>query len=466
MPSTRVLVLDNGERGPKGDPGAPGGGTPGQGVPTGGTTGQALVKNSSTNYDTSWQTISGGLGSVASTDITDSTTVGRAVLTAANAAAARSAIGAAPTDAATTSASGLVELATDTEATTGTDTVRAVTPHGLAATIAALRADDSLIQTTVTENTGLIRRQGTSGAFVSLTDASNTIVMGVDRTGAFVINGIQTKLLIPWQEGGPDLTVGGTKPIPPGMMPLFMLTSLSNLPSWATGLAAVVLVATPAGGEVIVGKFYGSGIADNHALVAGDGGTSGDTTVTSISGAGSITVQTDEGTVNPAVQIVTSANAVQAVYGDGTAVGTSTTRSISFKIKTPSAFSAAFAIMSLQSTGTLQARVSISASGAPRMVDSAAATVVTGPTAMSVSTWYHFLYQVTQNGTSSVARLRVWPAGHAPLDTPFYDSGNQTFSGGTNHNQIAFGTAGSGTVNYFWAKARWNNDATSYLSEG
>ncbi len=38
-------------------------GPPGQGVPTGGTTGQALVKASSTNFDTNWQTISGGGGS-------------------------------------------------------------------------------------------------------------------------------------------------------------------------------------------------------------------------------------------------------------------------------------------------------------------------------------------------------------------------------------------------------------------
>lgn len=56
--------------------------------------------------------------------------------TAENAQAAAAAVGAALVDASTTVA-GLVELATTTEATTGTDTARAVTPAGLAAAIAA-----------------------------------------------------------------------------------------------------------------------------------------------------------------------------------------------------------------------------------------------------------------------------------------------------------------------------------------
>ena len=58
---------DTGATGPKGDIGATGAkgatgatgaqGPAGPGVPTGGTTGQVLVKNSSTNYDAIWQTI-------------------------------------------------------------------------------------------------------------------------------------------------------------------------------------------------------------------------------------------------------------------------------------------------------------------------------------------------------------------------------------------------------------------------
>lgn len=77
--------------------------------------------------------------------IADSTSVGRQVLTAASAAEARTAIDAQAAGAyltsvpdATTSTKGAVELATTTEATAGTDTVRAVTPAGLKAAVDAL----------------------------------------------------------------------------------------------------------------------------------------------------------------------------------------------------------------------------------------------------------------------------------------------------------------------------------------
>ncbi|MBK7822808.1 MAG: hypothetical protein IPJ61_17530 [Tessaracoccus sp.] len=63
-------------------------------------------------------------------DLSDSTTVGRSVLTATSAASARSAIGVVD---ATVSAKGLVELATTAETQDGTDTARAVTPAGMAA---------------------------------------------------------------------------------------------------------------------------------------------------------------------------------------------------------------------------------------------------------------------------------------------------------------------------------------------
>ncbi len=68
----QLLIQTNGEAtlltagmpgpaGVKGDTGATGAtgltGATGVGIPTGGTTGQALLKNSSTNYDTAWQTI-------------------------------------------------------------------------------------------------------------------------------------------------------------------------------------------------------------------------------------------------------------------------------------------------------------------------------------------------------------------------------------------------------------------------
>lgn len=59
--------------GSTGPPGAPG--APGQGVPTGGSTGQALTKNSNTDFDTEWSTVSGG-GPTALDDLTDVSTFG------------------------------------------------------------------------------------------------------------------------------------------------------------------------------------------------------------------------------------------------------------------------------------------------------------------------------------------------------------------------------------------------------
>ena len=51
----------SGTPGTNGQAGATGAtGTPGQGVPTGGTTGQVLAKNSGTNFDAGWVTVSGG----------------------------------------------------------------------------------------------------------------------------------------------------------------------------------------------------------------------------------------------------------------------------------------------------------------------------------------------------------------------------------------------------------------------
>jgi hypothetical protein len=73
-----------------------------------------------------------GTGSVASADITDATTIGKAAITAENAAALTALL-----SAATATTKGIVELATTAEATAGTDTTRAVTPAGLAAAVAA-----------------------------------------------------------------------------------------------------------------------------------------------------------------------------------------------------------------------------------------------------------------------------------------------------------------------------------------
>lgn len=67
--------------------------------------------------------------------LVDFTATGRGVVAAASSAALTALI-----DAATATASGIVELATSAEALTGTDTVRAVTPAGLQAKIDALVA--------------------------------------------------------------------------------------------------------------------------------------------------------------------------------------------------------------------------------------------------------------------------------------------------------------------------------------
>lgn len=105
--------------GPQGDPGPAGrDGAPGVGVPAGGTAGQVLAKSSSTDYATGWVTPlaigttsttalrgdarAADVGAAAASHthtasaISDSTTTGRAVLTATDAAAARTATGAAP----------------------------------------------------------------------------------------------------------------------------------------------------------------------------------------------------------------------------------------------------------------------------------------------------------------------------------------------------------------------------------
>ena len=120
---------------------------------TGATTGQVLTFDGS-----EWSPDAPSAGTVTSTSISDSTATGRAVLTAADAATARGAIGAGTSNlvigttagtaaegnrAASTTAIGMVELATNTEATTGTDTTRAVTPAGVKAVVDALSIPDS-----------------------------------------------------------------------------------------------------------------------------------------------------------------------------------------------------------------------------------------------------------------------------------------------------------------------------------
>jgi hypothetical protein len=76
-----------GEPGPTGPQGPAGAdGSDGQGVPVGGTANQYLKKTDGTDYNTEWATLNAAA-------ISDSTATGQALLTAANAATARTAIG-------------------------------------------------------------------------------------------------------------------------------------------------------------------------------------------------------------------------------------------------------------------------------------------------------------------------------------------------------------------------------------
>jgi hypothetical protein len=391
------------------------------------------------------------------------------------AADARTAIGAqdaatavTDSDTATTTVAGIVELATTSEATTGTDTVRAVTPAGVKAVTDALVASDTLVQTSLTENTGIERTSGTSGPLVSLKDGTGTIMLGIDRSGNLVINGTNQRMCFFWQTGDPDPTVGGTKSLPPGVSPVVSLATIGDLPSWMTGKKGLVLVNSGGGGsEVVVGKFYASGIADNTTLTTGSGGGSGDTTVSSVTGTGTASAQTDEGTVNPAIQFTTSSTSRQLVFSDGTAVGTASQRTVSFLLKTPSSFTTT-GIVQLLLSGTLEARLTLTGTGALRLVDSASSTVYTSGTNLSPSTWYHVLYQVVQGaGATGTARVRCWPRGNAQTDTPTIDSSTVTgLTLGTTHDSIGFGPQISSTLTLYMANLRWNNDATSYLGNG
>lgn len=479
MPSARIGIVDQGVRGPKGDkgdPGSPGGGTPGQGVPTGGTTEQILSKVDATDYHTHWvdKPSGGGAGSWAAIEALGDFPA--AIAAGSSAAAARTAIGAqdastavTDSDVATTTAAGIVELAQHTDVTTGTDDAKAVTSAGVKAATDALVASDTLLQTDTAQNTGLERKEGTSGPVWSVLDSTGSYVaLGMDRTASLVVNGTQQKLCFAWSPGDPDPTVGGTRALPAGAMPVIDLTDIADLPSWVSGYRAIVQVASAGDVEVIQGQFYGHGLADNHAITTGDGGSGGDTTVSTVNGTGSITAQTDEGTVNPAIQVLTSATTRALEFNDGTAVGTRSQRTYSLLLKTPSSFGVATAFFEWLLGTTLCGRLSFSASGALRVSDSAATAQWTAPTVMTASTWYHVLVQITQGaGATGTVRVRAWARGNAPTDTPLWDSGViGAINVGATHDTLWAGTAASGTENFFMANLRWNDDATSYLGSG
>lgn len=446
----------------------------GSGVPTPTGDGKVLTATGSSDGDFDWENPTGGVSSWA--DIVALGDFPAAIGAGASASAARTAIGAqaastaiTTSDTATTSEAGIVELAAHSDVTTGTDDTKAVTSGGVKAATDALVASDTLVQTDTGQNTGLERKEGTTGPVWSVLDSTGAYVaLGIDRTGSLVVNGTQQKLGMPWQEGGTDPTVGGTKALPAGVMPIFMLTDIDNLPSWASGYQGIILVASAGDEEVVTGQFYGNGLSNGHALAVSDGGTGGDTTVSALNGTGAMTAQTDEGTVSPAIKVVTSATTKAAEFNNGTAVGTASQRTISLLLKTPASFSAATAFMQWLLGSTLGGRISFTSTGALRISDSTPTTQWTASSPLSVSTWYHVLITVTQGaGSTGIVRVRAWARGNTPTDTPLFDSGNiGSINVGASHDTLWFGTAASGTVTYYWANARWNEDATSYLGNG
>ena len=94
---------------------------------------------------------------------------------------------------ASTTVSGVVELATVTEATTGTDTTRAVTPAGLAAAVAAVEGLGAGNHKTVLIGNGTLTTITATHSF-GLTDANKVMVQLVEvATGATVFAEVNTR---------------------------------------------------------------------------------------------------------------------------------------------------------------------------------------------------------------------------------------------------------------------------------
>lgn len=135
----------------------PGVGAAGVGVPVGGSTGQVLAKNSATDYDTEWVSASGVGDLLAANNLSDVASASTALSNLGGVPTARTISTTAPltgggdlsanrtlaVSAASSTAAGVVELATDAETITGTDTARAVTPANVAAAYVAKSLADA-----------------------------------------------------------------------------------------------------------------------------------------------------------------------------------------------------------------------------------------------------------------------------------------------------------------------------------
>lgn len=156
-------------------------GADGEGVPVGGTTGQVLAKTSDTDFDTEWVDQTGGTSSVASDDITDATTVGKAVLTASDAATARTAIGAGTSSLAlgttsTTALAGDTAIPDSPDDIGAVPTTRTVNSKALSADITLSASDVSAVPTTRTVNSKALSADITlSASDVSAVPTTRTV---------------------------------------------------------------------------------------------------------------------------------------------------------------------------------------------------------------------------------------------------------------------------------------------------
>jgi hypothetical protein len=117
------------------------------------------------------------------------TTYGRALLTLANSAALTAAV-----DSASTTVSGIVELATNAEALTGTDTARAVTPAALQAKIDALVASAPGTLDTLNELAAALGNDANYAATITTALAGKQPIDS-DLTSIAALNGAANKML-------------------------------------------------------------------------------------------------------------------------------------------------------------------------------------------------------------------------------------------------------------------------------
>lgn len=228
--------------------------------------------------------------------ITDATPTGRAVLTAADAAAARTAIGAGtPAPVASTTTAGLVELATLTEAETGTDITRAVTPAGLAAAITQSMSGLSGTVYVTTENATLPDLPDNTliaryAALVPGTPVVTAAGQTIHTTTATAI------------------TVVTTVEIPAGDV---LVVALSRgLSTGATGGTAVVSVGTGAIGAQQRASAQRASVAEADLIVA--------PVTTTIPSGTTVTVTTSGNPTNRAVVAVAGISVLSSAVPDAT----------------------------------------------------------------------------------------------------------------------------------------------------